>query len=237
MQSAFSTLVPSRRPAKTPPAGLQLFRIHPWNHPKCMSNIIRTPEGKNPTGEKKPGNLGGKNRAESNQRIKSPNAGHIPEIMIKNGCKRSAECTKKCSERPMSFFTICFCFFLPQVVTTMDDNESSIDKNSLYHEPFNVNMYTSTASACPMQRQHVTPDYTGQCTVVQQFCGSSPQVKWPFSFIFLQTRTILRIRVSKEQWMYPKKQVLIGNPEVNKSNWKPHQKIPSTSTHYAGAWT
>lgn len=47
----------------------------------------------------------------------------------------------------------------------MDDNESSIDKNSLYHEPFNVNMYTSAASACSMndlQRQHVTPDYTGE---------------------------------------------------------------------------
>jgi len=47
----------------------------------------------------------------------------------------------------------------------MDDNESSIDKNSLYHEPFNANMYTSAASACPMndlQRQHVSPDYTGE---------------------------------------------------------------------------
>lgn len=47
----------------------------------------------------------------------------------------------------------------------MDDNESSIDKNSLYHEPFNVNMYTSAASACSMndlQRQHVSPEYTGE---------------------------------------------------------------------------
>ena len=45
----------------------------------------------------------------------------------------------------------------------MDDNES-IDKSSLYHEPFNVNMYTSAASGCSlndMQRHHVTPDYTG----------------------------------------------------------------------------
>lgn len=45
----------------------------------------------------------------------------------------------------------------------MDDNES-IDKSSLYHEPFNVNMYTSAASGCSMndlQRNHVTPDYTG----------------------------------------------------------------------------
>lgn len=45
----------------------------------------------------------------------------------------------------------------------MDDNES-IDKSSLYHEPFNVNMYTSAASGCSLndlQRQHVTPDYTG----------------------------------------------------------------------------
>lgn len=58
-----------------------------------------------------------------------------------------------------------FFFCTPQVVTTMDDNESSIDKNSLYHEPFNANMYTSAASACPMndlQRQHVSPDYTGE---------------------------------------------------------------------------
>lgn len=45
----------------------------------------------------------------------------------------------------------------------MDDNES-IDKSSLYHEPFNVNMYTSAASGCSLndlQRNHVTPDYTG----------------------------------------------------------------------------
>lgn len=45
----------------------------------------------------------------------------------------------------------------------MDDNES-IDKSSLYHEPFNVNMYTSAASGCTlndMQRHHITPDYTG----------------------------------------------------------------------------
>lgn len=47
---------------------------------------------------------------------------------------------------------------------SMDDNES-IDKSSLYHEPFNVNMYTSAASGCTlndMQRLHVTPDYTGK---------------------------------------------------------------------------
>ncbi len=46
----------------------------------------------------------------------------------------------------------------------MDDNES-IDKSSLYHEPFNVNMYTSAASGCSLndlQRHHVTPDYTGE---------------------------------------------------------------------------
>lgn len=45
----------------------------------------------------------------------------------------------------------------------MDDDES-IDKNTLYHEPFNVNMYTSAASGCSLndlQRQHITPDYTG----------------------------------------------------------------------------
>ncbi|XP_043064703.1 discoidin domain-containing receptor 2 [Drosophila ficusphila] len=50
-----------------------------------------------------------------------------------------------------------------KVVATMDDNESSIDKNSLYHEPFNANMYASAASARPLddlQRQHVSPDYT-----------------------------------------------------------------------------
>ncbi|KAH8404796.1 hypothetical protein KR222_003859, partial [Zaprionus bogoriensis] len=58
-----------------------------------------------------------------------------------------------------------------KVVTTMDDNESSIDKNSLYHEPFNVNMYTSAASACSMndlQRQYVTPDYTDVPDIVCQ---------------------------------------------------------------------
>lgn len=57
----------------------------------------------------------------------------------------------------------------------MDDNESSIDKNSLYHEPFNVNMYTSAASACSMndlQRQHVTPDYTGEFTQMGQEVSS-----------------------------------------------------------------
>ncbi|XP_030377793.1 discoidin domain-containing receptor 2 [Scaptodrosophila lebanonensis] len=58
-----------------------------------------------------------------------------------------------------------------KVVTTMDDNESSIDKNSLYHEPYNVNMYTSAASGCSMndlQRQHVTPDYTDVPDIVCQ---------------------------------------------------------------------
>lgn len=48
----------------------------------------------------------------------------------------------------------------------MDDNES-IDKSSLYHEPFNVNMYTSAASGCTTlndyNRHHITPDYTGEC--------------------------------------------------------------------------
>ncbi|KAH8298160.1 hypothetical protein KR018_010081, partial [Drosophila ironensis] len=70
-----------------------------------------------------------------------------------------------------------------KVVTTMDDNDSSIDKNSLYHEPFNVNMYTSAASACSMQRQHVTPDYTDVPDIicqeyavshVQQFLHNNP---------------------------------------------------------------
>lgn len=52
----------------------------------------------------------------------------------------------------------------------MDDNES-IDKSSLYHEPFNVNMYTSAASGCSLndlQRNHVTPDYTGM--IKNNFC-------------------------------------------------------------------
>ncbi|XP_055385596.1 discoidin domain-containing receptor 2-like isoform X2 [Condylostylus longicornis] len=53
---------------------------------------------------------------------------------------------------------------------TMDDNES-IDKSSLYHEPFNVNMYTSAASGCSLndlQRHHVTPDYTDVPDIVCQ---------------------------------------------------------------------
>ncbi|XP_055299396.1 discoidin domain-containing receptor 2-like, partial [Sitodiplosis mosellana] len=53
---------------------------------------------------------------------------------------------------------------------TMDDNES-IDKSSLYHEPFNVNMYTSAASGCSLndlQRNHVTPDYTDVPDIVCQ---------------------------------------------------------------------
>ncbi|XP_055709689.1 discoidin domain-containing receptor 2 [Phlebotomus papatasi] len=52
----------------------------------------------------------------------------------------------------------------------MDDSES-IDKSSLYHEPFNVNMYTSAASGCSlndMQRHHVTPDYTDVPDIVCQ---------------------------------------------------------------------
>lgn len=52
----------------------------------------------------------------------------------------------------------------------MDDNES-IDKSSLYHEPFNVNMYTSAASGCSLndlQRNHVTPDYTGNVYLLNQ---------------------------------------------------------------------
>lgn len=54
----------------------------------------------------------------------------------------------------------------------MDDNES-IDKSSLYHEPFNVNMYTSAASGCTMndvQRHHITPDYTGKKPMVMCEC-------------------------------------------------------------------
>lgn len=52
----------------------------------------------------------------------------------------------------------------------MDDDES-IDKNTLYHEPFNVNMYTSAASGCSLndlQRQHITPDYTDVPDIVCQ---------------------------------------------------------------------
>ncbi|XP_037957369.1 discoidin domain-containing receptor 2 [Teleopsis dalmanni] len=55
-------------------------------------------------------------------------------------------------------------------VVTVDDNES-IDKSSLYHEPFNMNMYTSAASGCSMndlQRQHITPDYTDVPDIVCQ---------------------------------------------------------------------
>ncbi|XP_011176649.1 discoidin domain-containing receptor 2 isoform X2 [Zeugodacus cucurbitae] len=54
---------------------------------------------------------------------------------------------------------------------TMDNDTESIDKSSLYHEPFNVNMYTSAASGCSMndmQRQHVTPDYTDVPDIVCQ---------------------------------------------------------------------
>ncbi|XP_067620630.1 discoidin domain-containing receptor 2-like [Eurosta solidaginis] len=54
---------------------------------------------------------------------------------------------------------------------TMDNDSESIDKSSLYHEPFNVNMYTSAASGCSMnemQRQHVTPDYTDVPDIVCQ---------------------------------------------------------------------
>lgn len=50
---------------------------------------------------------------------------------------------------------------------SMDDNES-IDKSSLYHEPFNVNMYTSAASGCTLndmqQRLHLQPDYNADYT-------------------------------------------------------------------------
>ncbi|KNC30967.1 hypothetical protein FF38_12017, partial [Lucilia cuprina] len=54
---------------------------------------------------------------------------------------------------------------------TMEPDSESIDKSSLYHEPFNVNMYTSAASACSindLQRQHVSPDYTDVPDIVCQ---------------------------------------------------------------------
>ncbi|KAL9926557.1 discoidin domain-containing receptor 2 [Glossina fuscipes fuscipes] len=54
---------------------------------------------------------------------------------------------------------------------TMEPDNESIDKSSLYHEPFNVNMYTSAASGCSMnemQRQHLTPDYTDVPDIVCQ---------------------------------------------------------------------
>lgn len=58
---------------------------------------------------------------------------------------------------------------------SMDDNES-IDKSSLYHEPFNVNMYTSAASGCTLndmqQRLHVTPDYTGRLLILSFYAQS-----------------------------------------------------------------
>ncbi len=59
---------------------------------------------------------------------------------------------------------------------SIDDNES-IDKSSLYHEPFNVNMYTSAASGCTLndmqQRLHVTRDYTGESFDLAHFFSSS----------------------------------------------------------------
>lgn len=102
--------------------------------------------------------------------------GPYAEIIIKSCTVVAGKAQQK--ELGVNFFTLSYVYvlififfvsfiFCPQVVTTMDDNESSIDKNSLYHEPFNVNMYTSAASACSMndlQRQHVTPDYTGEFT-------------------------------------------------------------------------
>uniref|UniRef100_A0A1I8MF36 Uncharacterized protein n=1 Tax=Musca domestica TaxID=7370 RepID=A0A1I8MF36_MUSDO len=55
---------------------------------------------------------------------------------------------------------------------TMEPDSESIDKSSLYHEPFNVNnMYTSAASACSindLQRHHVAPDYTDVPDIVCQ---------------------------------------------------------------------
>lgn len=61
----------------------------------------------------------------------------------------------------------------------MDDNES-IDKSSLYHEPFNVNMYTSAASGCTLndlQRHHITPDYTGELTEYLSNSNTSHLIK------------------------------------------------------------
>lgn len=77
----------------------------------------------------------------------------------------------------------------------MDDNES-IDKSSLYHEPFNVNMYTSAASGCSLndlQRNHVTPDYTGNGKITKYHTTIlvsvslfvSAALKSPFSIIIL----------------------------------------------------
>uniref|UniRef100_A0A1I8PY60 Protein kinase domain-containing protein n=1 Tax=Stomoxys calcitrans TaxID=35570 RepID=A0A1I8PY60_STOCA len=55
---------------------------------------------------------------------------------------------------------------------TMEPDTESIDKSSLYHEPFNVNnMYTSAASACSindLQRHHIAPDYTDVPDIVCQ---------------------------------------------------------------------
>lgn len=73
----------------------------------------------------------------------------------------------------------------------MDDNES-IDKSSLYHEPFNVNMYTSAASGCSLndlQRNHVTPDYTGKyygkclLKIICAKCGCSRNIVYSCSFV------------------------------------------------------
>lgn len=62
-------------------------------------------------------------------------------------------------------FFFFFVFLYDKQAVTMEPDNESIDKSSLYHEPFNVNMYTSAASGCSMnemQRQHLTPDYTGE---------------------------------------------------------------------------
>lgn len=48
----------------------------------------------------------------------------------------------------------------------MDDSDS-IGKNSLYHEPFNVNMYTSGVNGYAAVNDlqcNMTPDYTGKIT-------------------------------------------------------------------------
>lgn len=57
-----------------------------------------------------------------------------------------------------------FFFFASFFQASVDDNDS-IGKNSLYHEPFNVNMYTSGVNGYAAVNDlqcNMTPDYTGK---------------------------------------------------------------------------
>ncbi|XP_055387519.1 discoidin domain-containing receptor tyrosine kinase B-like isoform X2 [Condylostylus longicornis] len=62
-----------------------------------------------------------------------------------------------------------------------NDNDEWIEKSSLYHEPFNLNMSTNSAKRCSsnnLQRYHINPEYTDVPDIVYQEYAEPSQMRY-----------------------------------------------------------